>query len=208
MSLFQQAAQLNNQGINALIQGDLVSAIQSMTNAIKLMKAALFDAGDCSVTSSQAHQAHTIIIPSMNYSETIVFNQLVQIPITDSVSELDMNIYISAVLFNLALAHQYLGSSVGINKAEKLYGMVLQLLDNTPLFAMRLALVVRLGRINNLSQIRYSKGDYHNAHEGLRLVTTFLRESSTGQALFEDPEIQGLLMNVLLLNAPSAASAA
>jgi hypothetical protein len=208
MSLFQQAAQLNNQGINALIHGDQALAIRLTTNAIKLLKAALFEADDA-VTSSRTHEAHTIMIPSVESSDTVVFNQMVQLPVTnEAVSELDLNLYTSAVIFNLALAHQYLPSSTGITKAEKLYGMVLQLLDDNSWLAVRLALVIKLGCINNLSQIRYSRGDYQNASEGLSFVSIVLRETSTGQAYFEEPEIQGLLMNVLLLRAPSAASAA
>jgi hypothetical protein len=211
MSLFQQAANLNNKGINFLLEGDERSAIQTMALSIKLMKAALLDEFVQQVAphTSRIQDTRSIIIHSMESSDTIVFNQVVYIPetVTETPSEFDMNIYTSAVIFNLALAHQAVGSQACLNKAEKLYGMVLKLLDDSMLNS-HIALIVNLGCINNLSQIRYSNGDYENAQEGLSHVSYFMQKSSTNQAMFEEPEVLGLLMNVLLLKAPSVASAA
>jgi hypothetical protein len=85
-------------------------------------------------------------------------------------------------------------------KAEKLYAMVLKLVDDGACH-MRIAVVVKLASINNLSQIRHAKGDYEHAREGLDQLSSFLRR--TNQALFEEPQVQGLLMNALLLKASS-----
>jgi hypothetical protein len=38
MSLFEQAAQLNNAGVTALLEGDQYTAINAMTKSIKMMK--------------------------------------------------------------------------------------------------------------------------------------------------------------------------
>ena len=216
MSLFQQAADLNNQGITALLNGDRKSAIQSMTDSIKFMKAQLTQSQtDChnSAVVTSAQTTHTVEIQSMESSDTIVFNQAIRIPadVSLTVSEFEVDIYSCAVIFNLALVHHFEASSGAdadayLMKAEKLYSMALQLLDKTSL-TVHTALIVKLACINNLSQIRYAKGDYKNAREGLSQVSAFIRQPSN-QAVLEEPEIQGLLMNVLLLKAPRVAAAA
>jgi hypothetical protein len=214
MSLFQEAAHLNNEGVTALFEGDPSSAISSMAKAIKLMKTELShtDASKLQGDSATARiqNTSTVEIPSMESSDTIVFNQAVRIPADfGDLSHFDMNIYTASVIFNLALAHHFKASSgdaVCMSKAEKLYCMVLKLLDESALH-VHTALVVKLACINNLSQIRYAKGDYENAREGLNEVSGFMRKSSN-RAMCEDREIQGLLMNVLLLKAPKVASAA
>ena len=215
MNLFQEAAQLNNAGIDALINGDSSSAIQSMTKAIKTMKAQLAQSSTPnqkydSSTAKASMDTHMVEVP-MASSDHIVVNQVVQIPIesTQEISDFDMHVYSGAIIFNLALAHHFRSSSGNtscMNKAEKLYSMVLKLLDNASL-NVHTALMVKLACINNLSQIRYFKGDYDNAREGLSEVSHFMRHSPN-KAIFEEQEIQGLLMNILLLKAPQVAPAA
>jgi sulfur transfer complex TusBCD TusB component (DsrH family) len=218
MSLFQKAAHLNNDGVAALLKGDQSYAIESMAKAIQLMKTE-FDQQARSAAGVQ-HSAvarieitSTVEIPStMESSDTIVFNQAIRLPAdAHSLSEFDIKIYLSAVIFNLALAHHFKasGNAVCTTKAEKLYCMALKLLDDNAL-NVHTGLVVKLACINNLSQIRYSRGDYKNAREGVNQVSSFMRrQQSSNQAMFEEPEIQGLLMNMLLLfKAPVVASAA
>ena len=43
MSLFEKAAELNNQGVNSLFSGDSKSAIDDMAASIKLLKQELGD---------------------------------------------------------------------------------------------------------------------------------------------------------------------
>jgi hypothetical protein len=45
MSLFEQAACLNNEGVTALLEGDDTSAIDAMTKSIKMMKKELSKPG-------------------------------------------------------------------------------------------------------------------------------------------------------------------
>jgi hypothetical protein len=217
MSLYQQAASLNNEGIIALLEGDQSSAISSMAKAIKLMKTELssLDASrmSCSNNSTNSgteQSTQTVEIPVMESSNTMVFNQAFRLPMdVELPNELNINVFSCAIIFNLALIYHFQadsGDAMLMTKTEKLYSMVLKLLDNNSL-SLRTALIVKLACINNLSQIRYAKGDYKNAREGLRQVSCVMRQSSN-QAMFEEPQIQGLLMNVLLLKAPKVAAAA
>jgi hypothetical protein len=84
---------------------------------------------------------------------------------------------------------------------------VLKVLNNQHMH--RITVIAKLAAINNLSQIRFDCGEHERAREGLDHMSVFVRASSNrNQATFEAPEIQGLLMSVLLLKAPVVAPAA
>jgi hypothetical protein len=213
MSLFEQATQLNNEGVTALLEGESQAAIDAMTESIKLMKQELSKTtedskSDCSATASEQEEVRSVEIPQTDSFDTIVFNQAIIIPSDEEQSDIDIHVYSAAVIFNLALAHHHQASKGDTDcmaKAEKLYAMVLKLIDDGACH-MRIAVVVKLASMNNLSQIRYAKGEYENALEGLNQLSSYLRR--TNQALFEEPQVQGLLMNALLLKAPKVAPAA
>ncbi len=215
MSLFEQAAQLNNQGVIALIEGDDSFAIESMTKSIKMMKQELAKptmASDIkSTTATEGPELKTVEIPDMESSDENheIFNQAIHIPVNGDESDLDIHVYSAAVIFNLALAHHRLGMQVGNEayqqKALKLYTMVLRVLDDS-LIEFRTAIMVKLATINNLTQIRFAKGDYEEAREGLDHLAGFLRVAN-GEVLAE-PQVAGLLMNVLMFRAPRVAAAA
>jgi hypothetical protein len=213
MSLFQQAARFNNDGVRSLLNGDQRGAIQSMGESIKVMKAVVSNTGASSAAApsrchSAIHETCTAEIPSMESSDTIVFNQAILIPAdgddAQAPGEFELNIYTSAVIFNLALAHHSRGDEKSMARAEQLYAMVIKLLKGNSLH-MHTALIVKLACINNLSQIRYSKGDYKGAREGLNQVSGFILQNDV---MLDEPGIQGLLMNALLLKPPTAAPAA
>ena len=129
---------------------------------------------------------------------------IAEVLVMTSVTE--MNIYTGAVVFNLALAYHAKGSAACIAKAEKLYAMVISLLDNTVL-NMHTAVMVKLAAISNLSQIQCALGNYRHMQEDLSKVSLFFQDSSC-QSVLEEPAIQALLMNVLLLRVPTIAPAA
>jgi hypothetical protein len=213
MSLFQQAAQLNNDGVDSLLNGDQRTAIKLMGESIKCMKVAISAIGSSSTAApstcySSINDTRTVEIPSMESSDTIVFNQAIKLPDKDEArapDELEVNVFTSAVIFNLALAHHFLGDENSMARAEKLYATVIKLLKGDSLH-IHTALIVKLACINNLSQIRYSHGNYKGAREGLSQVSGFIKQN--GGVMLEGPDVQGLLMNVLLLKPPTVASAA
>jgi hypothetical protein len=215
MSLYEQAARLNNEGVSALLGGDIQTAVAAMTKSIKLMKQELSsnsaeDSKSINSTAGSEQEVRSVEIPDTDSSETIVFNQAILIPSDGEQNEVDTRVYTAAVIFNLALAHHVKasrGDASCMVKAEKLYTMVvLKLVNDDAACRMRIAVVVKLASINNLSQIQVANGDY--THEQvLSQLSNLLRK--TNQALFEEPEVQGLLINALLLKqAPRLAPAA
>jgi hypothetical protein len=221
--LFQKAAHLNDKGITALIEGDEMVAIEAMVKAIELLKAGLLklDHSPCSRCSNRQFHGVTIRKHSANLEslESIAFDQAIRIP-TDLVepSADDITVYISAVLFNLALAyHSTAAASEDVlhrlkatTTAEKLYGLVSRmLLDDSAFFGVQTVLVVKLACISNSTQLQYSRGDYKVAREDRRLMLSWLlRQPASSQGMIEDPQIQRLLMLILLVRPPTVAAAA
>lgn len=226
MSLFSEAAHLNNQAVVALTQGDDLFAIQSMTEAIKLMKQELASRQQ---QNSEETDEDKLLVNDMNSLalgselKTVeipdicccaddhheIFNQAIHVPCTGSESDIDVHVYSGAVVFNLALAHhkQALRDSNRHleQKAIKLYGMVLRFIDDT-LVDLPTALMVKLAAINNLTQLQFANGGYEEARQGLEQVSGFVKYAS-GEVLAQ-PKVQGLLMNVLMIRQTSKVAAA
>ena len=247
MSLLQQAADLNNQGITSLLSGNYQTGIEALSDSIKMMKRQLASPSSKSeelestsmtsnsistveLTTTNAH-AHAHANTNANEgSSTSTFNQMFRIPHTedDVAATQDMRVYAGAVIFNLALAYhtqpqqqQQPGKSV--EKAQKLYQMILKLLD--PYQSGHeygyAGLMIQLACINNLSQL-YSDADRSVDTIDIDDVATELVRklrsivSSVDAAanndhemmFFEDTKLQGLLINVLMLKAPQVAAAA
>jgi hypothetical protein len=113
------------------------------------------------------------------------------------------------VVFNLALAVHREGKNGKIEStAQRLYIVVMKVLNNQCM--NRVAVIVKLAAINNLSQIRFDCGEYElaAARKGLDHLSAFMRAcGNMNRAMLEEPKIQGLLMHVFLLKAPLIASA-
>jgi hypothetical protein len=220
MDLFAQAARLNNQGVAALLEGDDKAAAATLTQSIKIMKQELskvtaFDDMTKSAPFSSDDCGHstTVELPGFHGAQdSYIFTDAINIPEHGDQTVVDLQIYSAAVIFNLALAVHREGNTIGnalsMAKAQKLYLMVLKVLNNQYM-NNRVAVIVKLAAINNLSQVRFDCGEYELAREGLHHLSAFMRTSgNTSDAMLEEPKIQGLLMNVLLLKAPFIAPAA
>ena len=205
MSLFAKAALLNNEGVEALSRGNCKEAIVKLSHSIKWMKQGLSSQAEPGPKSAlnkfEEEDTYTVELSEVDSSTT--FNEAILIPSTSAVcvDDLQLHVYSAATIFNLALAHQILGEEY---KAERLYAMVLKLLLDDHCH-IRTAVMVKLASIYNISQIRFAKGDLVRAQQGLDELAGFLNSASW---VFEEPDVQGLLINVLLLKAPKVAAAA
>jgi hypothetical protein len=167
--------------------------------------------------------------------EEALFNHAISIPLsafsdTKQPSDLDIHIYSASVVFNLALAHQQLASkhkqdrrmgksdeiyTTNRNKAEKLYTVILKLLQDSACSQVRTGVMVKLAAIHNLHWIQYQKREQEGTQssnipslqqtlarfvQGIRQQDPHLARSF----LEHDAQIQGLLMNVLWLKEQQA----
>ena len=191
------------------------------------------DENDTKKTSSCLSQAqhYTVALPEMgDEQQSFIFNEAIIVstpsPYDDEdeeVSEEHVHVYTGIVIFNLALAHHRKAKSSQITtgrcgcltKADKLYGMALKILGHD--FSNTISVLVKLASINNMAVIRFEMGDSERAKSGLQHLSKMLQQCSdltpnmscaTDSPMFQEPQIKGLLMNVLLLRAPRVAPAA
>ena len=214
MSLFAEATALNNQAIVALVEGDDTFAIKSMTDSIKLLKLELAKPVTATfadmISASHIGDFKTVEIPDCQSSDHHheIFNQAIHLPCLGDGSHLVVQVYSAAVIFNLALAHHrqgIRGNTTCRQKAVKLYDMVLRILDDS-LIDFRTAVMVKLATINNLAQIQFATGDYQKARTGLSYLPGFIRHARVD--VLADPQVQRLLMTVLMIREPKVAAAA
>jgi hypothetical protein len=209
----ESAILLNNQGVALLLSDNDVDAVDALTQSVKLMKQELLKLSNGENTTASRNIAYsTVEFPGMDDGKNYIFSQAIALSqVLEFIpNECDIRIYSAVVIYNLALGQHAVGKrgdEVCLVKAEKLYAMVLKLLED-PSCKNRMSVVVKLASINNLSQLRFERGDFELAREGLAHVSRFLRTSQASGPFMDEPEIQILLMNVLLLKAPKIAPAA
>ena len=141
----------------------------------------------------------------------------------DSTSALvaSKNLAIASVMFNLSLAHHLQASYCPCGdgatgrkrnriKAERLYCLVLGLVDNAAHMKVSAGLLIKLAAISNIYQIkcRHTFIGMAQFEESVDRLVGLIRQVSNQSLLEEEPEINRLLMNILLLKIPAVAAAA
>jgi hypothetical protein len=134
----------------------------------------------------------------------------------------------TAVVFNLALCYHRKGIKSGravfTAKAEKLYSMALQLLGSTSGSSSNsnnnnnstmslLGLVLHLTSLNNLLGIQWEAGNYQHYHHQREGVLGLSRQFLILNTIHTIPwlqevNVQGLIMNIMLLQPPQVAPVA
>ena len=113
----------------------------------------------------------------------------------------------SVIMFNLALVHHWRGMHFGVTsllpKALKLYEMSYSLIQNGATFETH-HLVLAL--LNNMGQIHHELTQYAQAEHCFKNLKDLLASGAT--QVLDGPEVQGFLMNIMFLEAPSMAPAA
>jgi hypothetical protein len=233
MVLFAIAARLNSQGVAALLQGEDKSAVAALAQSLEIINQVLLQEEnprytrtklffkeafsfperieDCEfstteVSGFQAEQAAHLFTKAFSFPERIGPGR------SCAPNESHVNFYAAAVVFNAALVHHrqgQKGDATSITRAQKLYDTALRLIDGNGCLN-RTALIVKLAAINNLSRIHFDCGDYKLARQGMGHISSLMmRISGTcNQAVFQETDVQSLLLNVLLLKAPEFPPAA
>jgi hypothetical protein len=227
-TLFNQAALLNNEGVVALMKGSQKEAFGALSKSVSVLKVLLservrsgapngnFDSSSSRTSNDAASCFQTVALPSSQdptQSVSYLFDQAFKLPegfqclnSPGSLNDDDVRAYTAAVIFNLALIHH---RNRSVAKAEKLYTLAFTLLADAyprnpcPDMA-RMVTMVQLASMNNVSQIRFDCGDYEATREALADMSRILRQG----AEFQDPNLQGFILNILLFKSPSTAAAA
>jgi hypothetical protein len=223
MNCLNQALRQNNEGVKLLLENREQDAVTCLTQSLKMVKHLLAnEPSDQSRSSSNPFKtlniqltAHTLTnLQDCNcfiYSSLLAFSPLEEagsVPSEDTIQ-----VYCAVIILNLSLAYHRKGlggNEACLAKAEKMYDMVTKLLsgceDNHVI-----VLVVKLASINNVSQLRHNHGDYSFSQEGFRYLgylIHFAGQNLESSSLCSTQMYQGMLLNVLCLAPPDAASAA
>jgi tetratricopeptide (TPR) repeat protein len=215
----KQASELNSRGIQFLVEGhsqDAMNAFQSALAGIKEIVSddnANFDSeGSMSVSPTQRFISESpLIIESLQTDQSFVYNRALVIEEIVSFDDLDSTLALlsAAILFNLALVcHQSgrSGQEKALKRASVLYRMSLQLLQNCE--ANECTTVICLLALNNRAQIHYELCDYSQSGHCLKQISKIMHDDLRLHESLNAADLEGLLLNVMLQDPPSAARAA
>jgi hypothetical protein len=216
------ALQLNNEGVNLLLQNRDSEAVLLFTNSLNEIKQLVVTGevpnkgSDISFRSPLFVHDATHTVPGLQdlacfiYGNALTFSS--ETVNRNMPSEDQSNHLASSVLLNVALVYHRTGlrgNQAALEKAERLYDMVCQLLVANDI-CHGTALLVKAAAINNLAQIRHHRGDYAFALERFKYLGSLF--ACFGENLHHTKGLQavylGMLLNVLLITPPGAAPAA
>eukprot|EP00980_Cylindrotheca_fusiformis_P029640 scaffold23638_cov113-Cylindrotheca_fusiformis.AAC.2 len=214
------ALRINNEGVGLLMQNRDREAIIRFTNALNAVKQLTMNESESESDTARSpptniHDA-TYTVPGLQNHSCFIFDNV----LTFSMETIKKNVppahlaiqCASVIILNVALVHHCNGlrsNQNALDKAELLYDMVCQLLGDIE-NCQGTVLLVKAAAINNLSQLRYHRGDYGFALEGFRYLD-FLFAHYGGNLHHTNCQktvYQGILLNALVLKAPAPASAA
>jgi hypothetical protein len=217
----KQACTSNNQGVDLLVAGEFFQAMRSFQSAINLLKEAASNEVEgtrCPGMSASSEEStlplcqSTLIIPGLRGMHCYVYDRGIMITdATDGDSDEMLSRYSAIVLFNWALASHRegrLGSEKYLKKATVLYGMALHILTSPSMPNDRSASILILLALNNKAQIHHDQCQYTESSACLTQISAIVGDF---YALYSAPyqeDFEGILLNVMLLSAPTAAQAA
>jgi hypothetical protein len=223
MNSIEYICSLNDQGVGLLVAGDSVSALESLQSAQKLLKEALFEleTTSCSGMMTLSNEEETLpffespaALPGLGDTEFYLYDHGIHMitNTTNGESEEMLSLYSVIVLFNLALVFHHdgrLGREQSLKTAALLYGMVVQLLARSTMPDDISATILTLLALNNKAQIHYDQCEYIQSIDCMIIVADIILDSAQGlRSALNPKDVEGLMMNIILMNVPAAAPAA
>jgi hypothetical protein len=130
----------------------------------------------------------------------------------DEETEATISVYIAIVLFNLALASHCQGTALGrdalLKKASVLYSLVVQLLNRCTMPEYASTTILTLLALNNKAQIHYDQCEYAESVSCMKSVSEIMGHIPGLHSALNSDDLEGLMLNVMLLWRPSGAQAA
>jgi hypothetical protein len=233
MEAINSAIRLNNEGVSLLVAGDDQAAAVALSRALSLVKGLLSMTPSCDLRGSLPasfgssndntlsscsstmevceHHSRKPLPCLQDISNFFIYNHTMSISSDSPLTNEMLPIYSACAILNLALAYHRRGKQAHsipcMLKAEKMYATIEKLLKNG-MNNNATATVLRIAATNNLSQIRFQRGEYERAREGIEFLAYLIRDVGSVRALLSDEELNGLLCNVVLFTRPDSAAAA
>lgn len=161
--------------------------------------------------SDFAIRESSVALTTLESSQGYLYNRplLLGEPGTDDLEGV-LSLYSAVILFNLALTSHVMGHSNKENsfkRATVLYKMSIQLLMNCSTLGAT-PMVLALLALNNKANIHYDYCNYNQATSCLNEISRILQLSDYAYATLPESDIEGLLLNIMILERPSGAKAA
>jgi hypothetical protein len=218
------ALQVNNQGVSLLLEGRDQEGVRCLSQSLSLIKSRIggnYTDEPMSIMSTTGGEEkaalHEATFPLPNFEDAHSFLYTAALAFSadcdDSlINESNSHVYSAVVIFNLALAYhrqgKKLGKSACLVKAERMYEMVIRLLDSEADY-QGTALLVKLATLNNLSLLHHEQRNYESAQNGFELLAWTIRSAPSSSMLSSSQmDVDAMLLNVLFVSVPSIAPAA
>lgn len=160
-------------------------------------------------------------LPQLRDSGFFLFNQVTSLAHTTSIRPEDNHIYCSIIILNLAVLHHQTalrGDSLArrsdaLRKAERFYDMVTAILANEQYAVLSeyqpTGVLARLAALNNLAYIRMEKGDFSASGHCFQMLAWLVNLTQVEESsIFDEQDLEGMMLNVLMANRQSVAPAA
>jgi hypothetical protein len=216
MNALTIACQLNNDGVNMLMNGNSAEAVKPLQSALALMK----QIANMSDEESEQDRPLQIKMPFRECEKDIsdsfnnycfVYNRPFILETVTRKAELEvlLPIYSSIIILNLAMTYHENGrrQSKSLRRASLLYKMCLQLLQSASFQSVGTVSLLLLV-LNNRAQIFHDECDYVQSRNCFDALSKLMAKNQDITLILHESVIQGLLLNAMLLDAPTAARAA
>lgn len=226
----EQAIQLNNEGLTHALNGDDDRAISSFSRALCMFKQLISSSHCEGEQDSQSHRptlprkpvqlhASSYALPQLRDSGFFLFNRAISLAPSGDFRAEDNHIYCSVIILNLAVLHHQIALQSGcsarradaLRRAERFYDMVATILANDEFanVSQPTGLLARLAALNNLAYIRMEKGEFGASGHCFQMMAWLVNFTQVDQSkLFNDDDLEGMMLNVLMANRQSVAPAA
>jgi hypothetical protein len=218
MNSIKYACSLNNQGVDLLVSGESSRAMRAFQGALSLLKAA----HEAETTSIACHDGTSASRPFCESTKTVpalqglpcyVYDHGVMISDNfNADTDETISLYIAIVLFNSALASHFEGTALGreksLMKASVLYGLVVTFLTRWTMLEEMSTTILTLFALNNKAQIHYDQCEFVQSVDCMQKVRIIMGSVSGLHSALNYEDINGLMLNAILLSTPTAAQAA
>lgn len=215
----KRACSLNSQGVDLLVSGDSSGAMSFFKMAMDILKEAVneaeatsFDGLHINSYEELAIYESLLTVPGLQGVPCYVYSHGIMIAQTIEEESGEMlSLYSAIVLFNMALTCHHegrLGRETSLKRASLFYRMSLQILNRNVVPGDISATILTLLALNNKAQIHYDQCEYNQCADCLKVLPSILGSVQAIHSNLSQDDIKGLLLNVMLLNTPTAAQAA
>jgi hypothetical protein len=226
MNSIKYACSLNNQGVELLVSGESARALTTFQSALVILfkKAAvneneattpstdIMDVSCCD-DASLPFCGSTSTVPGLQDKHCYVYDHGIIITETaNGESDEMLSLYTAIVFFNWAIASHCQGSALGLdtllNKASRLYSMSVKLLTRCAMPKDVSTTILTLLAKNNQAQIHYYQCEYVQSVDCMNNVLKIMGSVKGLDSSLGYEDVEGLMLNVMLLSIPAAAPAA